>query len=143
MTVFRRSVLLVALAVATVLGLTISPAQAAYTAKAALPTATIGTVKVAAPTNVTAQAPDCNGRWVEVTVSWRPSTTAKVTGYRITAFRSDGASLVVADTDANTTSFSRTADRFDLAGYTTTFTVMTQTSYGWTAVSPKSGAITC
>jgi len=139
----RRGVLLVAVVVATVLGVTATAAQAAFNDKASMATLTVGTLTVHAPTNVSVTTSGCKARWVDVTVSWAASTTAEVTGYQVTAHRSDGVVQVVAQTDATTTSLSGTVDKFDLAGYTTTLTVTARTSYGWTAVSARTGALTC
>ena len=134
--------LLVAVAATVALGLEATAAQASFTGTASM-SATIGTVTVAAPTDLTVQTSGCNGRWVDVTLSWRPSTSSKVVGYQVTAYRSDGIVQTVAQTDAATTQLQQTADRNDLFGYTTTLTVTTMTSYGWTRQSAQSGAITC
>lgn len=142
MTFLRRSIVVTFLAVATALASTALPAQAAFN-DTATSSATVGTVTVAAPTALTVETPGCTARWVDVTVSWSASTTAKVTGYLVTAHRSDGIVQTIAQTDAATTRLRNTADKFDLMGYSTTFTVTTKTSYGWTKESVKSGAITC
>ena len=142
MNTIRRSAALIAIAITVLVALT-TPAQAAFSAYATPATATIGTVTVAPPVNVTVETSNCHARWADVTVSWRASPTAKVTGYRVAAHRSDGVTRVVAQTDATTTRVSVTSDKFDLRGYTMTFTVMTETSYGWTAESATSAVMAC
>jgi hypothetical protein len=139
----RRGVLLLAVVVATVLAGTATAAQAAFDDEASMATLTVGTTTVLAPTNVTVETSGCKARWVDVTVRWGASTTEKVTGYQVTAHRSDGVVQVVAQTDAATTSVSGTVDKFTLTGYTTTLTVMARTSYGWTAVSAQTGTVRC
>jgi len=154
-TALRRGVLLLALAVATVLGLTVTPAQAAFSAKAELPTATVSAITVAAPTGVSTAGTYCstsysywNGTWyssrtLHAKLSWQPSATTRgVTGYRVTAWFADGSSLPIADVSAATTSISQDVDG-SYAGQGVRVTITTLTSYGWTTQSDKSGAITC
>jgi len=137
----RRSVLLVAFALATVLGLNVSPAQAAFDDRAALPTATIGTVTVAAPTNIKVSS-SCTTYDLDVTVSWKSSTTPGISGYTITAYTSTGQVLETFTTSPSTTSYSVSAPR-TYAAYGIRVSITSQTSYGWTKESAKSGAITC
>jgi len=154
-TALRRGILLVALAVATVLGLTVTPAQAAFSAKATLPTATVSAITVAAPTAVSTAGTYCsttrsywNGTWyssstMHARVSWTASTTARgVSGYRVTAWFADGSSYPVGDVGPGTTSVAMDVDG-SYAGQNVRVTVTTLTTYGWTTQSPKSGAITC
>ena len=143
MTRLRRGVLLIAVVVATVLVGTATAAQAAFDDSASMATLTVGTTTVHAPTNVTVETSGCKARWVDVNVSWGASTTAEVTGYQVTAHRSDGVVQVVAQTDAATTRLSGTVDKFTLTGYTTTLTVMARTSYGWTATSAQTRVLSC
>jgi len=135
MTALRRGVLLLALAVATVLGLTVTPAQAAFTAQVTLPTSTIGTVTVTAPTNV--QANSFCTSWLSLaTISWGASDARDVTGYRITAYRNGTPTVLGTTTDTSTTTLIGN-------GTTYSFSVTTLTSYGWTADSTKTGTIRC
>ncbi|MGY1841451.1 MULTISPECIES: hypothetical protein [unclassified Modestobacter] len=136
MTRARRALVVGAVSLATVLGLT-APAQAAYT-DTATTTATVGTATIAPPTNVGTRGTWCF-IWFSTRVTWAPSTWPDVIGYRVTAQTSGGGSTVVAQTDASTTSAS-------VSGYQTnrslTFTVTALTSYGWTAAS-QTGPVTC
>ncbi|OMQ15139.1 hypothetical protein A7K94_0211585 [Modestobacter sp. VKM Ac-2676] len=142
MTRIRASLVVGAVAVATLLGSSGSPAQAAFTAGAAM-SATVGTVTVAAPTSVTVQTSGCNSRWINVTVSWDASSTARVLAYQVIAHRSDGVVQTVAQTDAATTKIQGTVDKFDLQGHTTTLTVTTLTSYGWTSAPTQKAVFPC
>ncbi|MCZ2847141.1 fibronectin type III domain-containing protein [Modestobacter sp. VKM Ac-2978] len=138
MTRLRRGVLLVAVVVATVLGVTATAAQAAFDDSASL-SASVGTATVAPPTKVTTSDTWCF-IWFSTRVSWAPSTSPDVIGYRITTQAAGGGSTVVAETGATTTSTS-------VSGYQTnrsyTFTVTALTRYGWTAVSAQTGTVRC
>ena len=150
MTGLRRAVLLLVVAVATVVGLTVSPAQASFSAKATLPTATIGTATVAAPTNLSTAGTKCVTRtdsWgrtyttLEARLSWRGSTTPKVTSYDVRAYAS-GWSYLVTTVDAPTTVVTGSYDSY-YATQNIQVVVTARTSYGWTAESAKSGVIKC
>jgi hypothetical protein len=153
----RRSVLLITVAVVTVLGLTVTPALAAFSDKAAMPTLTTSTVTVDAPAKPSTAGTKCttttwthtnNGvttsgsqTTLHAKLSWDASTTPKVTSYVITAYGS-GWSTVVTEVPATSLSVS---DDFDgaYANQNITVTVTARTAYGWTSESPKSGVIRC
>jgi hypothetical protein len=119
-------------------------ADAAFVTSSPLPSMSLTTRTVAPATNVTAVLSSCsNMRWMNITVSWTSSPTAGVSGYVVDAHRNDGASMTVARTSASTTSTATTVDKLSEGATTVTFTVTTQTSYGWTAVSASSGPLTC
>lgn len=143
MTGIRRILALVAVAAAVVVG-TNAPALASFGKMRALPTTTVSTATVVAPTGVTALLASCsNARWMSVTVSWDPSTSPKVSGYTVKAFRSDGQVAVVAQTGATATTADTTVDKLSTGSTSVTFTVTTLTSYGWAAESARSGQMTC
>ena len=150
MTGLRRGALLVAAALATVLVLGTGPAQAAFSAKASLPTATVATAKVAAPTNLSTAGTKCVTRTdaygrtyttLEARLSWRGSTTPKVTSYDVMAYAS-GWSYLVTSVDAPTTVVTGSYDSY-YATQNIQVVVTARTSYGWTAESAKSGVIKC
>jgi hypothetical protein len=151
----RRSALLIVVAIATLVGLTAAPAQAAFDDKAALSTLTVAAITVAAPTGVSTNGTNCTtdwyyqyGNWYSRTtlhakLSWKPSTTTRgVTGYRVTAWFADGTSYPIGDVDAGTTAVAMDVDG-SYANQNIRVTVTTLTSYGWTTESTKSGALTC
>jgi hypothetical protein len=147
--VLRRSVLPIAVAAATFLGLTAGPAQAAFSDNASIP-ATIGTLTVAAPTNLSTAGTKCDVRYdaygratttLQARLTWKPSTTAKVTSYEVIAYAS-GWSYSVTTVDAPTTVVTGSYDSY-YATQNIQVTVVARTSYGWTAESAKSGVIKC
>ena len=143
MTRYRRTLALVTLAAAVLLA-TSAPAVATFSRSRALPTTTISTGTVAEPTNVTALLGSCsNGRWMSVKVSWNPSTSPKVIGYAVKAYRSDGQVTTAAQTDGATTTADTTVDKLSAGSTSVTFTVTTLTSYGWSTQSALTGYVTC
>ncbi|MGQ4818403.1 hypothetical protein ACQ1ZK_14850, partial [Enterococcus faecium] len=104
--------------------------------------ATIGTLTVAAPYSVTV-TDGCRGWRYTATVSWPASTTPRGdTGYRVMAHLNTGKSVVLGETDASTLSISITVSRSYL-NYRPRVSVITLTSYGWTAETPRSAVLTC
>jgi hypothetical protein len=154
----RRSALLLLVTLTTVLALT-GTAQAAFTGKATPTTLTVGTLTVAAPTGLTISGSSCsttywsrtiNGQTSSGTsitlhtrISWQASSTTRgLSGYRITARYADGSTAPVGDVGPTTTSAQLTVDGLT-ANQNIQLTVSTLTSYGWTAESPRSAALTC
>jgi hypothetical protein len=149
----RRAAVLTAAALAVTLGLS-APAQAALTDTAPKFTASVTTIKVAAPTSVSTGGTKCTTTYNATTgtstttlnakVSWPASTTSRgVTGYVVTAVFSDGTKYPVAQVSASTTSLSGDYDA-SYASQNIRVTVTTLTAYGWTAESaPSSGVIKC
>jgi hypothetical protein len=134
----RRSALLLAIAVGTLVGLTANPAQAAFADKATMATLTIGTATIVPPGNVQVSA-RC-GDWFSVAgISWNRSSSRDVTGYTVTAYRSNGNATVLGTTNGTTSS----TNALIANGATYSFTVTTVTSYGWTAESTRTGTIRC
>jgi hypothetical protein len=81
--------------------------------------------------------------WYTATLTWPASTTARgVTGYRVIAHLNDGSSYAMGETNAATRTMSGTVDRGYL-GYQPTLSVVTLTSYGWTAESAPTAVLTC
>ncbi|MGY1855508.1 hypothetical protein [Modestobacter sp. SYSU DS0290] len=154
MTRLRRGLVLLALAVATTVGLTVTPAQAAFSAQTST-TASVGTITVAGPAQVSTDGTGCpyslayqNGSWrlirtLRVQVSWPKSTTTRgVDGYIVTAHLRDGSSYPVATVGPGTTSLSDTYD-LSYADQGIRVSITTHTTYGWTGQSPLSKEISC
>ncbi|SFL71145.1 fibronectin type III domain-containing protein [Geodermatophilus ruber] len=144
MTIRKRIMTILGLVVAALLAGTVA-ASAAYKDTAALPQTSIATHVIAAPTGVEATRANCsNARWMDVTVTWQPSTSARISGYEIKAYRDDGRVFTVATTGTGTTSATTRTDKHEGAPTTYTFTVTTLTSSGWTSPeSLPSGSVTC
>lgn len=142
MSTLRRTLVVLVTAVALGLGLA-GTASATWNATTTRSTMGVSTATLAAPTNPAAQLTSCNnGRWMNVSVSWTASTSSRVTGYTVKAYRSDGTVSTVATVGAGTTQASTTVDKLASGTTTAVFTV-TATIASWTAESVKSGAITC
>jgi hypothetical protein len=152
-TTLRRTAALVLIALATVLGLTVGTAQAAFTDNATMATLTVGTTTVAAPTGLSTAGTYCstvttyyNGvasttTTLHAQLSWKASGTRGLSGYRVTAWFPDGSSYPVGDVGTST-SVAMDVDG-SYASQNIRVTVMTLTSYGWTAESARSAALTC
>jgi hypothetical protein len=120
------------------------PASAGFSETVAAATS-VATGTVAPPTSV--RVDDyCTRSWTynyRATVSWKASTTARgVIGYRVIAHLNNGTSVVMAETNATTTSISATVDQYYLP-FQPRVSVTTLPSYGWTAESPKTAVLTC
>ena len=149
MTPIGRSATLVALAIAVLIGLT-APANATLTAQATMATATVGTVTVVPPTKLSTAGTKCvthvdsYGRTyttLEAKLSWTPSTTEKVTSYRVMA-HAGGWSYEVTWVDGSATSVRGSYDSY-YATQDVQVIVTARTSYGWTAESARSPVIRC
>ena len=156
MTGIRRSLLLLVVAVATVLGLTISPAQASFTARAAT-TVDASTLTVAPVTGASTAGTRCsttytysqwNNTWyasrtLHARVSWTASATTRgVTGYQLTAVFRDGSTYPLATVGPGTTSLAQDVDG-SYADQGVRVRITTLTSYGWTSTPAQTGAVTC
>jgi hypothetical protein len=150
----RRSLLLVAIALTTLLGLSVTPAQAAFTARAALPV-TATALTVAPPTELSTAGTRCvtyggqyNGNWnssrtLQVRISWKASATTRgVIGYQLTALFKDGSTHPVATVDAHTTQLAQDVDA-SYAAQDARVRITTLTSYGWTSTPAQTGPLTC
>ncbi|MGY2065321.1 hypothetical protein [Blastococcus sp. SYSU DS0619] len=136
MTRIRRALAVTGLAVAVTLGGAV-PALAAWSNSDTVGT-TISTGTVAPPTGVTAERAGCYfyNLILEARVTWAPSPTTRVSGYTITAYRND---TVVNEKTVGPSTRSTTITA--VAG--TTYTVTTNTEYGWTAESARTGTVWC
>ncbi|MGK5173156.1 hypothetical protein [Geodermatophilus sp. CPCC 205761] len=150
MTTTRRALALLTLTLAVLVTATL-PANAAFDDPAPAVTATVGTLTVQPPTQVEAKglcttttdpATGAVTTTVQAKIEWWRSTSPGVTGYVVTAHLNNGASYVMARTDATADEVFDSADASHLQ-YQPRFTITTLTSYGWTAVSVRSGVLTC
>ena len=142
MTTVRRSILLLTLTLAVALagaGSTAS-AQASF-ADSASRTTSITTATVAAPTNVVGKL-TCTSPYSTMSVTWKASTSARVTGYLVNVTFSDGFVQSV-QMPADATSWSASISKYNVTAWSVEYSVTTQTAYGWTAESPKTGSFQC
>ena len=136
----RRALTLLTLTLSVVIGGSVT-ASADFSGAASV-APSVGTGRVAAPAAIAIEG-RCQGWWYEADISWPASTTARgVTGYRVIAHLATGESTVVTETDAAGRTVSVTADRGYLA-YEPRISILTLTSYGWTAESARSAVLAC
>jgi hypothetical protein len=140
MTTVRRSILLLTLTLAVALAGTGSttPAQASF-GDSASSTTSITTAAVAAPTNVVGKLTCPSKGDATMSATWTASTSARVTGYLVNVIFSDGY-VQSSEVAANATSWSAPIPKYNVTAYSIEYSVTTQTAYGWTAESPKTGA---
>jgi hypothetical protein len=143
MTGIRRALLTVALTAGMFAGalLATAPAQASFADSAPVPTTTYTTPTVAAPTNVVGSL-TCGSPNATMRVTWTQSTTPRVSGYVITVYFSDG--YTQSETAPGiASSWSAPINAYNVTAYQIQYSVTTQTSYGWTKESPKTGWFHC
>ncbi|TFV64566.1 hypothetical protein E4P41_01485 [Geodermatophilus sp. DF01-2] len=75
------------------------------------------------------------------TLRWQPSTSTRVTGYRMTAHTTYGP-YPMGETGPTTTRMSARYDA-DVVDYGAQLSIDTLTDYGWTATSDLSNVVTC
>lgn len=136
----RRAAVLVVLTVSLIVGAAV-PSWAAFTSGQSLPTMTIGTATVAPPGTVTAST-SCSYTTATVTLTWTPSTSARVSGYRVRVYLNQ-AYQDQTPLSATTTTWQGGTSVTNTTAYTMTFTVWTLTDYGWTAESAHTTRIVC
>jgi hypothetical protein len=134
----RRGLILLGLTVAVIVGASI-PASAGYGDSVVVKT-TIATTTVAAPGNVVGKL-TC-GRPATMSATWSASGTARVSGYLVSVYFSDGFVQTV-QLGPTATSWSATIDPYYVTAYSIDYTVTTQTAYGWTKESAHTGTFQC
>jgi len=138
----RRALVLIAL-VAGVLFASGAAAQASFRDSATV-TATpmsVSTGTVAAP----AAGPGsltCRSSSATMGLTWTKSTSARVNGYQVTVYFSDGYTQTVQMT-ATATSWSQVIALYNVTAYSVRYSVTTQTDYGWTKESTSTGWFQC
>jgi hypothetical protein len=142
MTAIRRILTVLLLTAAVITGASV-PAWAAFGESIPIPIpTTIATDTVAAPSALTITS-RCQGWWYQFDLAWPASTTSRgVTGYRVIAYLNTGTTYQVAQTDAATRTVSMTVDQSNLS-LQPRIAVITLTSYGWTAETPRSAVLSC
>ena len=134
----RRAAVLLLLTAGLVYGAAL-PSWASFTDSVALPQTTVATATVEVPGIPTARA-TCSASSATITVNWNASTAPRVSGYRVRLW------LGQAWQDAGTvtgTSWTGTTSIAYVTNYVMTFTVGTQTLYGWTGESAHTAQVLC
>ena len=137
----RRLLVLAGTVLTIMIGTSVS-ASATFADSATLPTTSITTGTVDAPTRLEVKNVSCSAWTVSAMVEWQPSRAPGVRGYRVTAHLTNGQSLIMAEVGASTYEYTGQYDRAWLQNQPR-FTVTTLTAYGWTAESVKSNVLTC
>lgn len=133
----RRIAVLTGLMAALVIGTTI-PASAQFSASETIGTS-VSTGSVAAPTSVSAERLGCEHYiFLSARVSWAPSTSERVTGYKVTAYLGNQPVAT-----ANVAATARQADLTALVLGGATYSVTTITDNGWTAESARTATVRC
>jgi|1185.fasta_scaffold426113_1 hypothetical protein len=135
----RRGLILLILSLAVIVGATL-PASATYSTTTAALTTTLSTPTVAAPGNLAGKL-TC-GRPATMSATWTASGTARVSGYLVSVYFSDGFVQTV-QLGPTATSWSATIDPYYVTAYTINYTVTTQTDYGWTRESAHTATFGC
>ena len=134
----RRGLILLGLTVAVIVGASI-PASAGFGDSVAVKT-TIATASVAAPGNVVGKL-TC-GRPATMSATWSLSGTARVSGYLVSVYFSDGFVQTV-QLGPTATSWSTTIDAYYVTAYSINYTVTAKTDYGWSKESAHTGTFQC
>jgi len=134
----RRGLILLGLTVAVVIGASV-PASATFSEAVAVKT-TISTTTVTPPGNLVGKL-TC-GRPATMSATWSQSSTARVSGYLVSVYFSDGFVQTV-QLGPTATSWSSTIDPYYVTAYSIQYTVTTQTNYGWSKESPLTPVFQC
>jgi len=134
----RRGLILLGLTVAVIVGASI-PASAGFGDTVVVRT-TIATATVAAPGNLVGKL-TC-GRPATMSATWSQSGTARVSGYLVSVYFSDGFVQTV-QLGPTATSWSTTIDPYYVTAYSIDYTVTTQTAYGWSKESAHTAGFQC
>ena len=142
MTAIRRSALTLALTLTALLGSagSTAPAEASFADSASRAT-TIATAVVAAPGNVQGSLA-CTKSSATMGATWNLSAAARISGYRVTVYFSDGFVQTV-DLGATATSWSAPIDPYFVTAFSVQYSVTTQTNYGWSSESARTGTFQC
>ena len=138
----RRALLLIAL-VTGMLFASGAAAQASYADSATVngTPLSISTATVAAP----AAGPGsltCRSSGATMSLSWTTSTSARVSGYLVTVYFSDGYVQTV-QMIATDTAWSQAIALYNVTAYSVRYTVSTQTDHGWVKESASTGWFRC
>ena len=134
----RRAVVLMVLTVAVILGASV-PAFATFKDSVAV-TTTINTTVVAAPTSIVGKLTCAATSTMSAT--WVKSTTARVSGYTVSVYFSDGFVQTV-QLAGTATSWTAPIDAYYVTAYSINYTVTAKTDYGWSKESAHTGTFQC
>jgi hypothetical protein len=142
MNALSRTAVTLALALTAFLGSTSStaPAQASFADSASRTTA-ITTATINAPTNVTGSLA-CGRSTATMGTTWNLSTSARVSGYRVTVYFSDGF-VQTAELGPTATSWSAPIDIYFVTAFSVQYSVTTTTDFGWMTESARTGTFQC
>jgi hypothetical protein len=138
----RRGLLVLGLTVATFAGAagSTAPASATFADSAAVSTST-STETVAPPTDVVGKL-TCGRPSATMSATWKLSTSARVSGYLVSVYFSDGF-VQTEQVSSTATSWSASIDPYWVTMYSVRYSVTTQTDYKWTKESPLTGSFQC
>jgi hypothetical protein len=142
MTTIRRIALMLALTLTAILGSagSTAPAHASFSDSASRTTA-ITTATVTAPGNVVGSLA-CGKTSATMGATWNLSSTARVSGYTVAVYFSDGFVQKV-ELGASATSWSAAIDPYYVTAFSVQYTVTTKTDYGWIKESTRTGSFQC
>jgi hypothetical protein len=135
----RRGLILLGLTVAVIVGASI-PASAGFGDSVVVKT-TIATASVAAPGNLVGKL-TCGHPNATMSATWSQSGTARVSGYLVSVYFSDGFVQTV-QLGPTATSWSKAIADYNVTAYAINYTVTTQTEYGWSKESAHTAAFQC
>ena len=141
MTSIRRVLTVLGLALTVVVGSSI-PASATFSDTVKLATTSVGTTSVVAPGAVTGRL-TCGGTNSTMGVTWNPSGTRGVSGYRVTVLFSDGYEQTEDVAGATTSSWNKSITTYNVTAYSVRYSVTTLTTYGWNTASGLTGSFRC
>jgi hypothetical protein len=139
MTGIRRALVLLGV-LAGLMVTTSLPASASFSASSALPSTTINTLVVAAPTNFVGHLTCAATSTMSAT--WTASTSPRISGYLVTVYFSDGFTQTV-QLGASATSWSATIAEYNVTAYSVQYSVTTQTNFGWIKESARTASFQC
>jgi hypothetical protein len=135
----RKVLVVLGLTTAIAAGTVAAPAIASL-ADSAVVSTTIATNAVAAPTNFTGNLVCTEPATMSAT--WTKSTSARVTGYDLKVYFSDGYVQTV-QLPGTATSWSASIAKYNVTYWAVQYSVTTKTDYGWTKESAKTAAFQC
>ena len=141
MTAIKRALTTLGLALTIVLG-TVIPASAGFSDTTALPAMSISTATVTAPGNVVGTL-TCGPSSSTMGLTWTPSASPKVSGYRVTVLFSDGFQQTEDVPGAAGSSWSKPITTYNVTAFSIRYSVTTLTTYGWSTQSALTGSFRC
>ncbi len=139
MSAVRRLPIVLGLALAVLIG-EIFPASATFTDTAAASTE-MDTIRVQEPTSLSGQL-TCGGSTSIMSLTWKTSTTARVSHQQVKVYISDG-SVQTFDVSPTATSWSAEIDTSYVTAHSIDLAVTAVTDYGWYRESSKQGQFHC